>query len=123
MGKPSRLDTMSPDELRAYYKRIRARSEARTPSAFDAGVKALLAKHGIEAPTPLQFVKAARAARFGCRRCAGTGAFITYVENGVPRGPGGECYRCAGRGTQNDHDVKRNEVHDIHYMSRAAAMC
>lgn len=43
-----------------------------------------------------------------CRRCAGTGRFITYVENGVPKGPGGPCYRCNGKGVQTLADHHRN---------------
>lgn len=43
-----------------------------------------------------------------CRRCAGTGAFITRVENGVPKGPGGQCFRCNGKGFHNHDDRKRN---------------
>lgn len=47
-----------------------------------------------------------------CRRCAGTGAFITYVENGVPKGPGGPCFRCNGKGYQDDTDRRRNWGYD-----------
>lgn len=47
-----------------------------------------------------------------CRRCAGTGAFITYVENGVPKGPGGPCFRCNGKGYQTEDDRRRNWGYD-----------
>jgi hypothetical protein len=47
-----------------------------------------------------------------CRRCAGTGQFITYIENGVPKGPGGICYRCGGKGWQSVADTRRNYGHD-----------
>lgn len=47
-----------------------------------------------------------------CGRCAGTGQFITYVENGAPKGPGGECFRCAGKGWQTPKDEKRCEAYD-----------
>jgi len=47
-----------------------------------------------------------------CRRCAGTGQFITYVENGVPKGPGGECFRCGGKRYQDEADRRRNYGHD-----------
>ena len=43
-----------------------------------------------------------------CRRCATTGQFITYVENGVPKGPGGDCFRCNGKGAHDEADRKRN---------------
>jgi hypothetical protein len=37
-----------------------------------------------------------------CSRCAGTGLFITGMENGRPTGPGGICFRCEGKGRQSD---------------------
>ena len=49
---------------------------------------------------------------FGCGRCARTGQFITRVENGKPRGPGGICFRCEGKGYHTREDRKRNEAHD-----------
>jgi hypothetical protein len=53
---------------------------------------------------------------FFCGRCAGTGAFITYVENGVPKGPGGDCFRCNGKGFHNHADRKRNWGYDLYGM-------
>lgn len=50
--------------------------------------------------------------RARCARCAGTGQFITYVENGVPKGPGGICYRCGGKGYTTTADRKRNYGYD-----------
>jgi DnaJ-class molecular chaperone len=50
-----------------------------------------------------------------CRRCAGTGKFITYVENGVPKGPGGPCYRCNGKGYLTTRDERRNWGYDNFY--------
>lgn len=49
-----------------------------------------------------------------CSRCAGTGQFITYVENNVPKGPGGICFRCEGKGVQTRRDYARNIYHDAH---------
>lgn len=47
-----------------------------------------------------------------CRRCAGTGQFITMVLNGRPTGPGGECFRCNGKGYQSARDEQRNDHYD-----------
>jgi len=55
---------------------------------------------------------AALVKRAPCQRCAGTGQFITYVENGVPKGPGGPCYRCNGKGVQTVADHRRNYGYD-----------
>ena len=51
-----------------------------------------------------------------CDRCAATGQFITYVENGVPKGPGGICYRCGGKGYHNNADRRRNWGHAMNYV-------
>lgn len=56
---------------------------------------------------------------YRCGRCAGTGQFITYVENGRPKGPGGICFRCAGKGFHTQTDRRRNYGHDCHQASRA----
>lgn len=47
-----------------------------------------------------------------CDRCAGTGQFITYIENGTPKGPGGICFRCEGKGVQTEADRRRNWGYD-----------
>ncbi len=101
---------MSTDEIRREYARIRARSQARSNAEFDAAVRVKL-KAGA---TPAHWLLAARRVRFVCRRCAGTGQFITHVLNGQPRGPGGPCYRCEGKGWQTDADARRNYGADIH---------
>ena len=51
-----------------------------------------------------------------CRRCAGTGEFVTMVVNGKPTGPGGICYRCNGKGFQTAGDEKRNDNYDRYIL-------
>lgn len=109
------LEIMGLNELRAMYRQIRDRSEARTPAIFDAAVKSSKPTP----KTPLAFVRAAMVARFECRRCAGSGQFVTGTVNGKPVGPGGDCYRCGGLGTQDDADARRNYGHDRHYAGGA----
>ena len=127
--RKGRIAQMTDQECRAYYRRIRERSEAnkatfdaRVKEAFERGV--FLWAAGGNPPNPLtipqQWVECAREVRFKCGRCGGTGQFITMMVNGKLTGPGGECFRCKGRGTQSDHDVRRNEEHDKHYMGRCA---
>jgi hypothetical protein len=58
-----------------------------------------------------------------CRRCARTGQFITYIENGVPKGPGGICFRCGGKGYHTQEDRRRNNGYDCRgfYQDRSGA--
>ena len=51
-----------------------------------------------------------------CNRCVGTGQYITRIENGKPVGPGGKCYRCAGKGYHDASDRARNLKHDLNYV-------
>jgi DNA-directed RNA polymerase subunit RPC12/RpoP len=55
---------------------------------------------------------------FACSRCGKTGRFITYVENGIPKGPGGQCFRCGGKGYHNQADRKRNWGYDNHSFAQ-----
>ena len=57
---------------------------------------------------------------FHCGRCAGTGQFITMVENGKPKGPGGICFRCHGKGRHTAADRKRNFWYDVLAWDKAA---
>jgi hypothetical protein len=57
---------------------------------------------------------------FFCGRCAGTGAFITENRNGKPWGPGGECFRCNGKGHHDDADRRRNWGWDMNMFAREA---
>ena len=105
---------MNREDAAALYRQIRRRSHEEDARRFDQRVVALLAEHRISEPTPAHFAAAAALVTVPCRRCAGTGAFITHVVNGQPRGPGGPCYRCAGKGYRNDADERRNYGADIH---------
>ena len=53
---------------------------------------------------------------FHCGRCGGSGQFVTSMENGKLKGPGGICFRCHGKGFHNMKDRKRNEYHDTHFL-------
>jgi hypothetical protein len=109
----------SREQLAAAYREIRLAFSydisGITPDRFNAACLAII---GDNKPTAEAYVAAAKCVRFGCRRCAGTGRFITYVENGVPKGPGGECFRCSGKGEQTLKDAQRNEYHDMHQTVR-----
>lgn len=114
-----RYKKMTAMELRQAYGEIMMRSEAESKEVFNAKVCAMLPNNGQDS-TPLTFVLMARRASFPCKRCAGTGKFITMVENGKPKGPGGDCFRCRGKGVQNDKDVCRNAYYDAHFFGQGA---
>ena len=54
-----------------------------------------------------------------CRRCSGTGRFVRANLNGKPAGPGGECFRCEGKGYQTKEDSIRNAAYDRHACAQA----
>lgn len=51
---------------------------------------------------------------YRCRRCSATGKFITGTNNGKPIGPGGDCFRCGGKGYHDQADRRRNYGADMH---------
>lgn len=53
-----------------------------------------------------------------CGRCAGTGQFITGMLNGKPVGPGGICFRCAGKGRQDSCGAGKHS-----YVPKHSACC
>lgn len=99
---------------------IAKRSLAKNLKQFNEAALALLTKAGVTEPTPKQWVQAAKRVSFPCPRCGGTGQFVTMVVNGVPTGPGGHCFRCEGKGRQNDADRRRNHGYDLYAFSQAA---
>lgn len=109
--------------LKLAYHRIQKRSLAKTPAEFNEKCAQLLLANKIDPETakPADWLKAAKHVLFPCGRCAGTGLFITMVVNGKPTGPGGICYRCNGKGAQNDSDRRRNYGHDMYKAGKAVA--
>ena len=106
--------------LKVQYMQIAKRSLATTLVMFNAAVLKILAGAGVTEPTAKQWVQGAKAVSFPCQRCAGTGQYITQVVNGKPTGPGGLCYRCDGKGRQNDADRRRNHGYDNYAFGKAA---
>ena len=105
-------------DLRKQYRRALlglCYDNANVPEINNA-VKQLLLAEGN--PTPEDFVATIESLLVLCRRCAGTGQFITGTTNGKPTGPGGICFRCEGKGSQTHRDGHRNRVHDDHYFGR-----
>lgn len=108
-----KLEDMDLEALRqAWRDAWRGLTYDYSPEEIRAAVAAILA--GNASPEPIAHVRAIRAVRLRCGRCAGTGRFVTYVENGIPKGPGGICFRCQGRGWQTFEDGHRNRTRDNH---------
>jgi hypothetical protein len=97
--------------LRFYAVRVSYSCPYDTAEKFDAAVAAKLS--GKADPSPQDFVNAARRVTWPCKRCAGTGQFITGSLNGRPVGPGGICFRCGGKGHQTPEDSHRNYWSDV----------
>lgn len=117
-AQPEAKASGSLSEARREYARIRGLFVEGSDAdfrAFDAAVKARVG----EGATPEQFIAAAKAMRVRCRRCAGTGRYVTMVVNNRPTGPGGECFRCEGKGEQDEADARRNWGYDRYAVTRA----
>lgn len=108
---------MPSTNFQAQYRAIRKRS-GMDRKEFNKAATEILRKSGLDPAHAHgeQWVKAARLVKQPCRRCAGTGRFITGMLNGRPTGPGGICFRCEGKGYQTDADQKRNYGYDNYYM-------
>lgn len=116
---------MNTDTARAAYRtRLSALCDVGasvTTEFVNARVRDLVSEK-TDAPTPADFLEAIEVVLIPCGRCAGTGKFITHVMNGVPRGPGGPCFRCGGKGAQNYADTQRNAKHDRHYVPQSVSL-
>lgn len=110
------------NDARAEYRSIRARSHADSAATFDAAVRALL---GAGEHAPAAWLRAAREVTFPCRRCAATGVWARCrdLNTGAPIGSCGTCFRCGGKGHQNDADAVRNAGADrAMFLEAARAM-
>jgi hypothetical protein len=74
---------------------------------------AIVAKFVPAGAGPEAWIEAAKTkASAPCGRCGGSGMFVTGMLNGKLTGPGGECFRCGGKGRQNFADTQRNSYYD-----------
>lgn len=116
-SKASKGKAPRTEDPREAYRRIRSLTPM-DRADFDAACKAL------NPDSPAAWVEAARtvAARVvvPCERCGGTGQYVTGMVNGKLTGPGGACFRCAGKGKQTAEDRERNYWYDCAAMNRAA---
>ena len=97
------------EDLRAEFRFLRRNAlHIMTKEQFDEEVAKAC-------PTSAQeFVKAARKAKVVCNRCRGTGTYVWgAVVNGVPS-HSGPCFRCKGKGYQDQADARRNFGYDMH---------
>lgn len=106
---------LSLKNARHYYRKIRQRSEAKSSEEFDAAVKRLLESMKVKDTSPDAWVWAAQQVEFGCSKCETTGQYRSPVTHAY-----GVCFRCEGKGYQNDRDRKRNITYDKFRMRRYA---
>ena len=111
---PAPVAEMSDDEIRAEYKEIRAMARWENPALEAAGAFEDLLREQTRAAaeTGAAWLRRARLVKVPCGRCACTGRFITRTVNGKPEGPGGDCFRCNGKGYQDTDDLYRNRAYD-----------
>jgi len=83
--------------------------------AWDEAVADLLLPNA----SPAEYVGAAAEATTICNRCHGTG---TYAWGGTVNGKPvhtGDCFRCEGKGVQDQDDYRRCIAYDRHAIRRA----
>jgi hypothetical protein len=115
---------MTLTELREEYRILRRNSEiSATHEEWDAAVERGARKlSGCDSPEPMEYVESARAAVTCCDKCHGTGEYQWGgTINGKPVHTG-VCYRCEGKGHQNQDDYRRNYVHTCHAIRRACGL-
>ena len=115
------LSEMTMTELRsefAYLMRNSGQSAMR--SEWLAEVEKVAVKlAGNDSPEPMEYVEAARIATTKCDKCGGRGEYYWGGStNGKPKHTG-VCFRCEGKGRQNQDDFKRNYGHDLYSISNA----
>lgn len=125
-GDPQELTTFnSIDEAVAFMREEEMTShpdiaywaeESGTNNVYDSTYELLDIADRPSSTAKVQDIDASVDGDIPCARCASTGRFITEVVNGKPVGPGGNCYRCAGKGHHNHADRARNLHHDNHFV-------
>jgi hypothetical protein len=111
--------TLTPAELEAARIAYRTILNDFTYDNVDAKTLTAAVKNA-GASTPSECIATLEALTCPCRRCAGTGQYITGSTNGQPTGPGGICFRCEGKGRQNLADARRNRAFDALNVNRYA---
>lgn len=114
-------DSPTISQARQEFRRLQQNAAASIGVAawrveVDKLVKAIAKK---SVPTPEQWLEAAQKATVPCDRCNGTGQYAWGGSiNGKPVHTG-QCFRCTGKGRQDQEDFCRNMVYDRHAISRA----
>jgi hypothetical protein len=107
------------EELRRQYAKLRRNAlYGATREAWNHAVTTLALrrakKAGLVEPTAEIWVASARDAVVECEYCGGSGRYSWGpVTNGKPAHTG-DCYRCTGKGVQDQEDFTRNWAYDRH---------
>jgi len=116
------------DAIRAEFKTLRDHSGiSATRQDWYRAVQDLLVSRSIPCSfaTPMQWLEAARDATTECDRCSGTGDYRwgsqTYdiTMKTWKSAHSGVCFRCEGKGKQNQDDYRRNYIHTLYMISSA----
>lgn len=115
---------MTVAELRAEYTTLRRNAGwvATRAEFLDACKRGLRArKIAPKDATPGDWVKVARSATFECDRCGGSGLYHWGACVNGKMSHSGDCYRCQGKGVQDQDDMRRNYGHTMHMIRSAVA--
>jgi hypothetical protein len=71
-------------------------------------------KANVKQPTIAMWIEAARRASVVCPSCDGSGTYYWGACINGKMTHSGPCFRCSGKGRQNQEDFKRNWAYDQH---------
>lgn len=119
--KTKNTNEMTDSELKIDYKTLRRNAcHTSTIDEWESEVGRLAHQFADgDDPYPIEWVDAARIATTLCQTCDGTGfRFASHNKGNDDVISSGKCFRCGGKGRQNQEDYRRNYGHD-RYKSKS----
>lgn len=102
------------NEMRSEFRKLRRKAlYAMSRAEFDAKIAAAKPK------SPEDFVRAAEAVRTECGNCHGSGVYSWGACVNGRMTHSGPCFRCEGKGYQDQADFGRNWAYDNHRIVAA----
>lgn len=110
------MSDLNLNEMRAEFKKLRdsavyAMGREEFDSILNASIRA--------GATPEEYLAVAAGVTCECERCQGTGRYSWGASVNGKMSHTGDCFRCSGKGYQDQDDFRRNRAYDRHAIARA----